>query len=148
MLTFDLFVVFSVTSSFSAVRKKHTGPRQSKTVAGFASSTQALTTLVAQMRDLTSARGGSRLPSSDSLTFTHHFRLRRSPYWGPVMRKRPLWTTPVSSWYEVLAPSSCATASQGRLVTVLVVGGWCAARLRSRVAVGTSGLLCGVTLSV
>ena len=94
LLSYNLFVVFCAATSFSTLRKKHTGPRQSKTVAGFASSTQALTTLVAQMRDLTSARGGSRLPSLDSLTFTHHFRLRRSPHWGPVMRKRPLWTPP------------------------------------------------------
>ena len=141
LLPCDLLVDFCAATSFSTVRKKHTGPRQSKTVAGFASSTQALTTLVAQMRDLTRARGGAKRPSSDSLTFTHHFHLRRSPHWGPVMRKRPLWTLPVSSWYEVLEPSPCATASQVRLEAVLVVVCRCAARLRSRVAVGTSGLL-------
>ncbi len=35
--------------------------------------------------------GGVRIQPIDChLTFTHHFRLRRSPYWGRVMRKRPL----------------------------------------------------------
>ena len=145
LLSYDLFIVLSAASSFSTVRKKHTGPRQSKTVAGFASSTQALTTLVAQMRDLTSAREGAKLTATDSLTFTHHFRLRRSPHWGHVMRRRPLWTPPASSWYEVGELSSCATASQGRLEAVLVVDGWCAARLRSRVAAGTaSGMEPGI----
>ena len=42
-------------------------------------------------RDLTRARGGGKLPTIDChLTFTHHFRLRRSPHRGHMMRKRPL----------------------------------------------------------
>ena len=58
---------------------------------GFASSTQALTTLVVLKHDLTRARGGSRIQPIDCcLTFTPHFRLRRSPHRGRVMRKRPL----------------------------------------------------------
>ena len=58
---------------------------------GFAPSMQALTALVVLKHDLTRARGGVRLlPMDCHLTFTHHFRLRRSPHWGRVMRKRPL----------------------------------------------------------
>ena len=143
LLPCDLLVDFCAATSFSTVRKKHTGPRQSKTVAGFASSTQALTTLVAQMRDLTRARGGAKRPSSDSLTFTHHFRLRRSPHWGPVMRKRPLWTPPASSWFERVELSPCARASQGRLEAVLVVVGWCAARLYGLASLLEQAGFCG-----
>ena len=140
-----MFVVLSAASSFSTVRKKHTGPRQSKTVAGFASSTQALTTLVAQMRDLTSARRGAKRPSFDSLTFTHHFRLRRSPHWGPVMRKRPLWTPPVSSWYRIVELSPCVYASQGRLVVVRKLETGCGTLpFGHRAAIGTFFSVCRV----
>ena len=138
LLSFNLFIVLNAASSFSTVRKKHTGPRQSKTVAGFASSTQALTTLVAQMRDLTSARGGAKRPSSDSLTFTHHFRLRRSPHWGPVMRKRP----PLDSPRLLMVRGSCAVFLRNGLAgaTRGCTRCWWLVRrspVRSRVAVGT-----------
>ena len=136
-------VVCCVASSFSTVRKKHTGPRQSKTVAGFASSTQALTTLVAQMRDLTSAREGAKLTATDSLTFTHHFRLRRSPHRGHVMRKRPSGLPPPPHGTRGLSclPAQRPRRGDSRLYSLLVVGAPLASGLASPPELRVIGML-------
>ena len=81
-------------------------------------------------RDLTRARGGGKLPTIDChLTFTHHFRLRRSPHRGHMMRKRPLDSPRLSN---LVFARSCSPLQRPR-------GGvpsldfsfvcWCAARL-------------------
>ena len=92
LLSFLLFVVFRAASSFSLPRKKQYRPlSDARSAKGFAPSMQALTALVVLKHDLMRARGDARISTIDChLTFTHHFRLRRSPHWGHVMRKRPL----------------------------------------------------------
>ena len=104
---------------------------------GFAPSMQALTALVVLKPDLTRARGAAEFSLGTALTFTHHFRLRRSPHRGRVMRKRPLWTPPLRS--NLLLAHSCLRSNRlagaGRYaMSPLFVGaaGPCTAARRGR----------------